>query len=141
MPAELKVWTNGCFEFLHAGHIDFLRRMYALFGTKINVLLNTDESFKKWKGRWPYLTYRERSVVLAATKYVGTIHALTEVCPKETYMNLFRREELDFVVFGPRSENPLTNVPFHVITINSTGSMIDISSTQIIQRVLEGERK
>ena len=43
---ETIVFTNGCFDILHRGHIDYLNKA-ALLGTKLIVALNTDASVKR----------------------------------------------------------------------------------------------
>ena len=48
------VFTNGCFDILHPGHIDLLERAKS-FGTKLIVGINSDKSVRKIKGnKRPY---------------------------------------------------------------------------------------
>ena len=46
---ETIVFTNGCFDLLHLGHVDYLEKA-AEKGTKLIVAINTDSSVKKLKG-------------------------------------------------------------------------------------------
>ena len=44
----MKVWTNGCFDILHRGHIELLKYCKSL--GRVVVGLNTDSSVKRLKG-------------------------------------------------------------------------------------------
>ena len=58
------VATNGCFDILHAGHVQFLNEAKQL-GDKLIVGLNSDKSVKKLKGDdRPYNTENNRADVL-----------------------------------------------------------------------------
>lgn len=67
------VWTNGCFEILHAGHIDFLLKASRLADVFI-VGVNSDASVAKVKGAGhPLATEGERLLVLAAVECIDHI--------------------------------------------------------------------
>ncbi len=67
------VWTNGCFEILHAGHIDFLVKASRLADIFI-VGVNSDASVTKVKGEGHPLTREaERLLVLSAVECIDHI--------------------------------------------------------------------
>jgi len=67
------VWTNGCFEILHAGHIDFLLKASRL-GDIFIVGVNSDTSVAKVKGAGhPLASEDERLLVLAAVECIDHI--------------------------------------------------------------------
>jgi len=67
------VWTNGCFEILHAGHIDFLLKASRL-GDVFIVGVNSDASVSKVKGAGhPLASEAERLLVLAAVECIDHI--------------------------------------------------------------------
>lgn len=67
------VWANGCFEILHAGHIEFLLRA-AQLGDILMVGLNSDESVAKLKGKGhPVAPLEERIIVLSAVSAIQYI--------------------------------------------------------------------
>lgn len=67
------VWTNGCFEILHAGHIDFLLKASRLADIFI-VGVNSDASVTKVKGEGHPLTREaERLLVLSAVECIDHI--------------------------------------------------------------------
>ena len=58
------VFTNGCFDIIHPGHIDLLRRARAL-GDKLIVGINSDSSVRKIKGDGrPFMDQESRRTVL-----------------------------------------------------------------------------
>jgi len=65
-PRKQTVFTNGCFDLLHPGHVDLLWRARFL-GDELVVGLNSDDSVKRLKGRHrPVNTARDRAFVLCA---------------------------------------------------------------------------
>jgi D-beta-D-heptose 7-phosphate kinase/D-beta-D-heptose 1-phosphate adenosyltransferase len=63
---ETVVFTNGCFDLIHPGHIDLLKRAKAL-GTKLIVGINSDESVRRIKGPdRPFVNQKERAEILSA---------------------------------------------------------------------------
>ncbi len=69
----ITVATNGCFDILHAGHVQYLQEAKKL-GDKLIVGLNSDESVKKLKGsNRPYNTERNRAFVLQALECVDEV--------------------------------------------------------------------
>ena len=77
------VFTNGCFDLLHLGHIDYLEKA-ALLGTKLIVAVNSDSSVKKIKGEdRPIQDDRSRSKLIAALEFVSTVILFDEETPSE----------------------------------------------------------
>ena len=75
------VFTNGCFDLLHPGHIAVLEKAKGL-GDVLFLGLNTDESVKKLKGSGrPILPLKARIRVLSAIKYVDYIVPFAEDTP------------------------------------------------------------
>jgi len=75
------VFTNGCFDLLHPGHIDYLQRARAL-GDALIVGLNSDNSIRDLKGaKRPINTLTDRSTMLAALACVDLIVPFDEETP------------------------------------------------------------
>ena len=75
------VFTNGCFDVLHLGHIKILSESKNL-GDKLVVGLNTDESVKILKGKnRPVNNNQHRSMMLAALSFVDLIVFFEEENP------------------------------------------------------------
>ena len=74
-------WTNGCFDLLHPGHVDFLRRARALCGS-LAVFLNSDASVARLKGPTrPAMDCNARRAMLLACRYVDRVVVFEEDTP------------------------------------------------------------
>jgi len=77
------VFTNGCFDVLHRGHIQYLAQAAGL-GDSLVIGLNTDESVKKLKGpSRPYLDENTRAMILASLSFVTAVVLFNEETPYE----------------------------------------------------------
>lgn len=76
-------WTNGCFDILHLGHIDYLSKAKD-HGDVLVVGVNTDKSVKKIKkaGR-PITDETSRSTIIAALHFVDAVILFDEETPLE----------------------------------------------------------
>ncbi len=80
------VFTNGCFDILHSGHIDLLRRARAL-GDALVVAVNTDASVARMKGPGrPIIPQDERAELLAGLEMVDFVCLFDEDTPRETIL-------------------------------------------------------
>lgn len=78
---ETIVMTNGCFDVLHAGHIQYLEAAKAL-GYRLVVAVNDDASVAKLKGKHrPYNSLQARMEVLAALRAVDWVVSFSEDTP------------------------------------------------------------
>ncbi len=76
------VFTNGCFDLLHLGHVDYLEKARNL-GDILVVGLNTDASVGKFKGPdRPIQDQRSRARVIAALQAVDLVVFFDEETPK-----------------------------------------------------------
>lgn len=90
------VFTNGCFDLLHPGHIDYLERAAAL-GDRLIVGLNDDDSIRRLKGAArPVNPLANRAVMLAALRAVDLVVPFSE----DTPLNLINRLKPDILVKG-----------------------------------------
>ncbi|CAF3519835.1 unnamed protein product [Rotaria sp. Silwood1] len=75
------VFTNGCFDLIHLGHIDYLEKAHQL-GDKLIVGLNTDESIHKIKGPGrPIVKEYARARLIAALQFVDVVTLFNELTP------------------------------------------------------------
>ncbi|MCE1246684.1 MAG: D-glycero-beta-D-manno-heptose 1-phosphate adenylyltransferase [Firmicutes bacterium] len=76
------VFTNGCFDILHLGHIRYLRQAKA-FGDVLVIGVNTDSSVKDYKGDLrPIVPEDERAELLAALEMVDYVVKFSERTPE-----------------------------------------------------------
>ncbi|MFN0084903.1 MAG: D-glycero-beta-D-manno-heptose 1-phosphate adenylyltransferase [Blastocatellia bacterium] len=77
------VFTNGCFDILHPGHVRYLRQAREL-GDALIVALNSDRSVRELKGPGrPILREDERAEVMAALECVEYVTIFDEPTPRE----------------------------------------------------------
>jgi rfaE bifunctional protein nucleotidyltransferase chain/domain len=82
------VFTNGCFDLLHPGHIRSLQQAREL-GDALIVGLNSDASVRQLKGKGrPVLPERERAEILAALESVDAVVIFDELTPREVIARL-----------------------------------------------------
>jgi D-glycero-beta-D-manno-heptose 1-phosphate adenylyltransferase len=82
------VFTNGCFDLLHPGHIRSLEQARAL-GDVLIVGLNSDASVRQLKGEGrPVISERERAEILAALETVDAVVIFDDLTPREVIARL-----------------------------------------------------
>lgn len=80
---ECVVFTNGCFDLLHAGHVTLLERSRAL-GNLLVVAINSDRSVRFLKGKdRPIVSERDRAILLAGLACVDYVIVFDEPTPKQ----------------------------------------------------------
>ena len=80
------VFTNGCFDVLHPGHLDLLKRARA-FGDVLVVAINSDASVRRLKGpNRPVFPENERGEILSALDMVDYVCTFDEDTPLEAIL-------------------------------------------------------
>lgn len=82
------VFTNGCFDLIHSGHVDYLLKSKQL-GDVLIVAINTDESVRRIKGdKRPILKQHERAFIVSNLKPVDYVTFFNEDTPAEIIADL-----------------------------------------------------
>lgn len=90
------VFTNGCFDILHRGHVDYLSKAADL-GNKLIIGVNTDASVSKLKGpHRPIQDQESRMLILASLAFVDAVILFDEPTPYE----LIKLVQPDILVKG-----------------------------------------
>ncbi|MBO7572122.1 MAG: D-glycero-beta-D-manno-heptose 1-phosphate adenylyltransferase [Bacteroidales bacterium] len=90
------VFTNGCFDVLHYGHVSYLAEASDL-GDKLVIGLNSDASVRRLKGETrPINGQNERATLLAALDFVDAVVIFEEDTPE----NLLKKIKPNFLVKG-----------------------------------------
>jgi D-glycero-beta-D-manno-heptose 1-phosphate adenylyltransferase len=131
------IFTNGCFDLLHPGHVDYLAKAKSLGGNLL-VGINTDASVKtleKGKAR-PIQHQDARAFVLASLQMVDGVILFDESTPRE----LIGRIRPDILVKGADYDKDETNPgsPGEVVTIPL---LEGFSTSAIEKRILSGGEK
>lgn len=130
------VFTNGCFDILHPGHVDYLARARSL-GSCLVVGLNSDTSVTRLKGPTrPVNDQDSRALVLAALESVDRIVIFEEDTPLE----LIRMVRPDILVKG--GDWSVNNIVGRDVVEAGGGRVLSLpilpghSTTAIIERIL-----
>ena len=89
------VFTNGCFDVLHRGHIDYLEKSRKL-GTKLVIGLNSDASVRRLKIGRPINTQEDRKFVLLSLRCVDEVIIFDD----DTPLNLIQSLKPDIITKG-----------------------------------------
>jgi len=93
---ETIVMTNGCFDFIHAGHVSYLESAKEL-GRRLIIAVNDDNSVRRLKGlNRPINNLEQRMLVLSALRAVDWVTSFSEDTPE----NLIRAVKPDILVKG-----------------------------------------
>ncbi|MFP4459993.1 MAG: D-glycero-beta-D-manno-heptose 1-phosphate adenylyltransferase [Candidatus Zixiibacteriota bacterium] len=131
------VFTNGCFDIIHKGHVEYLRKARAL-GDFLIIGVNSDESMEKIKGsKRPIMTFENRSAVLAAFEFVDIIIQFHDQTP----IKLINLVKPDILVKG--ADYQIKDIVGADFVISKGGKVKTIelekgySTSQIIQTIKE----
>ena len=129
------VFTNGCFDILHLGHIDYLEKA-KLKGDKLIIGLNSDNSVKKLKGNQrPINSIIARSKILAALEFVDMVIEFDEDTPLKLIENLLP----DILVKGGDYTKENIVGAHSVLTTGGSVEIIDLikgySTTKLINQL------
>jgi len=134
------VLANGCFDFIHVGHIRYLAGAKAL-GDCLIVAINSDAQVRKLKGEnRPLMPERERAEIISALKFVDYATIFTEPTVEE----LIRAIRPDFHAKG--TDYTTENVPEREIVREYGGQVAIVgdpknhSSTELIEKVADSCR-
>ena len=132
---KIVIFTNGCFDILHAGHVRYLTAAREL-GDILVVGLNSDDSVRKLKGEGrPVNPAADRAEVLAGLRAVDHVVVFEE----DTAEDLVRRLQPDIYVKG--GDYSLERLPESAIVAAYGGRTVLVpmvegrSTTNVIQRL------
>jgi rfaE bifunctional protein nucleotidyltransferase chain/domain len=95
-PQGKVVFTNGCFDLIHSGHIEIFKYCKTL-GNFLVVGLNSDESVTRLKGsQRPIVDQQQRALIVASIRYVDVVVIFSESTP----YNLIKTIQPDVLVKG-----------------------------------------
>lgn len=113
------IFTNGCFDIIHPGHIHILSKAKSL-GDILVVGLNSDLSVKKLKGdKRPLVSEDDRSRVLLSLRFVDYVIIFNELTP----LKVIKKIKPDFLVKGgDYNENDIVGSDF----VKAYGGQVEI---------------
>ncbi len=132
---EKVVFTNGCFDILHVGHVDYLEKA-STFGSKMIIGLNNDDSVRRLKGDdRPIMPGYARARILAALAFVDAVVLFSEDTPYQ----LINALQPDVLVKGSDYDAKKIVGADVVLTRGGTVETVEIvtghSSTLIVNKI------
>jgi rfaE bifunctional protein nucleotidyltransferase chain/domain len=135
---RIVVWTNGCFDLLHPGHVRSLQVAKQL-GDVLVVGLNSDDSVRQLKGPGrPVLSELERAEVLGALACVDHVVIFPELRPDAALLRLKPDVHCKGAEYAPPHGKPIPEME----TVASYGGRIEflpysdgISTTELLRRI------
>ncbi len=117
-----KVLVGGCFDVIHIGHIQFLKRAKS-FGDCLIVLLESDENIKRLKGESrPIHTFTERKMILESLKFVDKVIAVPKITDNEIYNKLVLKIKPDIITIN--EDDPIKDIK--LLQSKSVGAKLKI---------------
>lgn len=133
--------TSGCFDIIHAGHIQYLEEAKSR-GDVLIILLNSDFSVKKIKGKFrPIVPQDERAIVISGLGSVDYVCIFEETTPCRM-LELLKPD-----IFIKGGDYSSKNIPEKEVMDKNGGriefvSLIDkCSSTNIIKKIINGKEE
>ena len=121
---EKIVFTNGCFDLIHLGHIEVLARSADL-GDRLIIGVNTDISIKNIKGKnRPIIKEDSRVKQLAALEFVDAVILFNESTPNKIISHI----DPDIITKG--GDYKINEVVGHETVIKNNGRVVIIPLTQ-----------
>jgi rfaE bifunctional protein nucleotidyltransferase chain/domain len=140
LQGQTVVFTNGCFDLLHPGHVSYLEGARSL-GSVLFVGLNSDESVRLLKGAGrPYMTEDDRALLIAGLEAVTLVTMFGE----DTAIDLIEHVRPDvFAKGGDYDDDPASpDYPIEGGAVSSYGGRVCIlplapgySSTSMVEKI------
>ena len=135
------IFTNGCFDILHLGHVEYLSKAKDL-GGKLVIGLNSDRSVRNLKGPGrPVMDEKTRSIVLASFVFVDAVVLFDE----DTPAGLIGFIQPDYLVKG--NDYKPEEIAGHEIVEAGGGKVVTIdltpgySTTSVVNRILVSDKQ
>ena len=124
------VWTNGCFDILHRGHLEMLKYAKSL-GDKLYIGIDSDEKVKKDKGSdRPFNNVQDRRKVLEAIKYIDGVFIFNDT---QGLDDLIRVVGPDIMVIGSDWKGKTVVGEQHVNKVKFFDRIEEYSTTKILE--------
>ena len=132
---EKIVFTNGCFDLVHRGHIEVLANTADL-GDKLVVGLNSDSSIQNLKGKnRPIIDENSRAILLASLQFIDAIVLFSEDTPHQLIETILP----DILVKG--GDYKIEEIIGHEVVLQNGGEIILVpfidgfSTTNIVNKI------
>ena len=129
MEEEKIIWTNGCFDILHVGHIELFKYAKDL-GSKLYVGIDSDEKVKRDKGDdRPFNKLSDRIKVLESIKYIDKVISFDST---EGLENLVQEHKPHVLIVGSDWRNKTVVGEQHAQHVRFFDRIEEYSTTKIL---------
>ena len=132
---EKIVFTNGCFDLVHRGHVEVLANTADL-GDRLIIGLNSDSSIQKLKGEnRPIIDENSRAILLASLQFIDAIVLFSEDTPQKLIETIVP----DILAKG--GDYKVEEIAGHEVVLENGGSVILVpfidgfSTTNIVDKI------
>lgn len=133
MSRDKTVWTNGCFDVLHPGHVKLFKYARSL-GTHLTVGIDSDRRVKELKGESrPVYSQQDRKLIIESLKYVDSVVIFDS---EEELENIILCLKPDTMVVGKEYKNKKVVGHLPGIALKFFERINDYSTTKTIQNII-----
>jgi rfaE bifunctional protein nucleotidyltransferase chain/domain len=126
----MKIWTNGCFDILHVGHIEMLKFARSL-GDSLFVGIDSDSRVKDLKGNGrPINNEKDRKKLLESIRFVDKVFIFNT---KEEMEQILIDQKIDLIVVGDEYKNGIVTGS-DICKVSFFEKIPGISTTKILER-------
>ena len=129
------VFTNGCFDLVHRGHVEVLANTSDL-GDKLVIGLNSDISIQELKGeKRPIIDENSRAILLASLQFVDAIVLFSEETPEKLIETIIPN------ILAKGGDYKVTEIAGHKVVLENGGEVILVpringfSTTNIVDKI------
>ena len=129
------VFTNGCFDLMHRGHVEVLANTSDL-GNKLIIGLNSDISIQELKGeKRPIIDENSRAILLAPLQFVDAIVLFSEETPEKLIETIIPN------ILAKGGDYKVTEIAGHKVVLENGGEVILVpfidgfSTTNIVNKI------
>ena len=129
------VFTNGCFDLVHRGHVEVLANTADL-GDRLIIGLNSDNSIHKLKGeKRPIIDENSRAILLASLQFIDAVVLFSETTPHQLIQTILP----DILAKG--GDYKVEEITGHELVLRNGGEVILVpfidgfSTTNIINKI------
>ena len=136
MERKIKIFTNGCYDLFHTGHLHVLKEAKKL-GDELHVAINSDKSMRLIKGPLrPIIPEEQRYEIISSIKYVDYVYIFDDPTP----IKLIESIMPDIIVKGG-DWKPQDVVGGHLCKVVTIPLLGGISTTKIIEKILTDKKR
>jgi rfaE bifunctional protein nucleotidyltransferase chain/domain len=126
----MKIWTNGCFDILHVGHIEMLKFARSL-GDSLFVGIDSDSRVKDLRGNGrPINNEKDRKKLLESIRFVDKVFIFNT---KEEMEQILIDQKIDLIVVGDEYKNGLVTGS-HICNVKFFEKIPGISTSKILEK-------